>query len=491
MTDAPPPFDVEIEQAVLGACLVTPAVAERLRPLLAAAHFCDPLHQRLYDAILRMSELGGGITPLTLRAALRGDPGLDAVGDIEYLSTLAEAAPALPDIEGLAHVLIDLAIRRALIRAGNDIIDRAHHGPLQTPITHQMQDAERELETARDMWERGAGGRSVRQAGDIGAESVARAESDLRDGRERRHIIATGLAKLNEKIGGFSGPDLVLVAGRPGMGKSALAGYFARAAAGAGYPTLVFSKEMSADQWVERTQCDIDYSLKGSGERGIHYSRFRTGTLSNIEIERLAVANRELQSIPLDICDVGDLTIADVAGRARAFKAKHRAKLGLIVVDYLQIIGVDDSLRGRSREQEVSAIARGLKSIAKRLGWPVVAACAIGRAADKREESDRRPTLSELRESGSLEQEADLVLMPYRKSYYIRNRKPEDPGEIPAWRSELAMWEHRFEILGPKFRHGSAFTLDDLYCDMGSSAIRDEKPYHHASQEDLTGMLNG
>lgn len=472
-------FNVECEQALLGLLLVDNRQIDIAGALIEPRHFYDPLHQRIFETVLTLRP-EGNVTPLILNAHMRADAGLRELGALSYLGNLAEAAPSVPNVRELTNVLRELFARRELDRIGAAATEGAKS---DSPIRAEVAATIAAVDTLQ--------GELARRAEQLTAAGVA---SEVMQAVERGQTtklvqrVKTGLSLLDDEIGGLHGSDLIVVAGRSGMGKSALLGGVAVRAALAGFPTLVFSLEMKRHQWVERTICDLDYDAAPSP---LWYSKFRTGRLTREETGRAAqvVYDRLTPDLPLEICDDDTLNIHQIASRARAFRALHPT-LGLIVIDYLQIVAPAER-RDRSREQEVTAIVRGCKQMAKSLDWPVLAgAQLLTKTGDMNSTRDRKPTTADIRESGAIEFEADLVLTPFRKAFFVQNRRPEGgPGtsDYDAWKAELAACANRFELLGLKNRHGRPFELE-LFCDMAASAIRDFKPYK-PSDADLNADL--
>jgi replicative DNA helicase len=300
-------------------------------------------------------------------------------------------------------------------------------------------------------------------------------------------LLKTGLEPVDNELGGLRGGDMVLVMAATGLGKSSLLGCLALNAARARLPTIVFSLEMTREQWIERTVCDLAFEdCRYAGARTLWYSRIRNGHIEAGEMERFVIGAGKLQGLPLEIQDDGDLTIQQIATRARAFKARHgQAGLGLIVIDYAQIVTpVDDRA---NREQQVASVARGAKALAKQLGWPVVIGSQVNDNAANRSKDERRPQLGDTRESKALGQEADIALSPYRQAYFVQHRKPMDAvvGDSAwlAWKAELKACENRLDLLVLKNRHGRMVDIE-LWCDMGASAIRGEEPSFRTAEQE-------
>ena len=443
------PYDVDIEQALLGAILVDNYSLERVSNLLKPEHFYDPLHQRLYEAIERMWAKGHMVTPLTLKSLMEQDAGLAEVGGHAYLVSLARAAPALPNVKDYARILADLAMRRELIRIGEDIVNTAFEAPIDIGPAEQIEEAEKALYRVA---ERGRFGEGPLGFDVALAQAVTSAERALARGG---HIsgVPSGYTDLDALLGGLHSSDLIIVAGRPGMGKTALATNMAFHASrlwakdkadGAepkrGAPVLLFSLEMAASQLSARIL---------SEQTEIEMRKIRTGRFTDSEWDRFVRTAQVLGDLPLFIDDSGGISIAQIAARSR--RMKREKHIGLIVVDYLQL--VEASRRFENRVQEISDVTKGLKALAKELAVPVMALSQLSRGVDNRD--DKRPVLSDLRESGSIEQDADVVMFVYREEYYLKSREPEaGTSEYDQWVEKLERVHNRAEILVEKHRHG-------------------------------------
>ena len=473
MTDnasSPEQADVLIEQNLLGALILSGDYLPIAMSEIAAEHFFDPLHARIFQTLVDWSEDDDGrtVTPITLASAMRDDPGLAETGGANYLATLAMSAPALPNIRHLASIIRELALRREALQACEDAVEIIRR--TSQPVAKAL----RPVVVTADAASQLSGRSRPASAQAIAVDVMDRAERAYRG--EKPPSVTTGLRLFDDHIGGFQGGDFILIPGRPGQMKSALLGGFSLRAAMAGNPTLVFSLEMKSGQWVERNITDIDFD---TAIRPIAYQSFRKGNLTQEELERAAIAARTFHGLPLEICDADDLTIQDIASRARAFKVKHPGKLGLIVVDYLQIVTPSGG-KERSREQEVAFIARGHKRLAKALDWPVVAgAQLLNKGGDPRAvNKEQIPTLAAIRESGALEMEADIVFAPHRKAFYLRKNRPdvaEDDSEMIQWKADYRACRNHMKGYGLKFRHGAEFEID-LYVDPRSSSVRDQAP---------------
>lgn len=472
------PVEIDLEQAVLGACLINNRLIDVAAAELEPEQFFDPLHRRLFQMIVHLST-EGAVTPIILRSVMKIDPGVKEIGP-DYFFNLADAAPAMPDIPSMARLIREAAAKRELMQISEDTLADVLDGePNATAQSIADRTTDKLLNLGR------ATAKPLLSPYEIALSSLKRVE-DMAMGKPVP-LIKTGLSKLDEEIGGLRGGDLVLVPAKSGMGKSALMGTAALNVARGlqdvredlrrpPVPVIVFSLEMMREQWIERTVCDIDFD---TAPKPMWYSRIRNGRMSSEEISRYGEAMQALHGLPLEIHDDDDLTIQQIGVRARAFKAKHgNAPLGLVVIDYAQIVSPIDPRA--PREQQVAATARGAKALAKRLGWTVMLGSQVNEADAGRGKDEKRPQLSDTRESKSLGNEADIALSPFRPAYYVENRKPVEavPGDAAwlAWKAELSACAHRMELLALKNRHGRRFDLE-LYCDMGASAIRDAAPY--------------
>src|SRR5580658_262862 len=427
------PYDIDIEQALLGSVLVDNQALERLGPLIKPEHFYDPLHARIFETMNRAFERGSFVlTPLTLHAAMKADPGLVEVGGVAYLAGLAGAAPALPNVRDYARILHDLAVRRSLIRIGEDIVNTAYEAPTEKGPQVQIQEAEKALYAVSESSKYGEGPLDFHEALRRAVESAEAAQK--RGGRISG--VTSGFTDIDNLLGGLQPSDLLILAGRPGMGKSALGTNMAFNAARAfmqdvaaevelprGAPVLFFSLEMAAQQLSARIL---------SEQTEIEMWKIRNGRFSESEWEKFVLSMQELSSLPLYIDDTGGISIAQIAARAR--RMKREKKIGLIIIDYLQLI--EPTRRQENRVQEITEITKGLKNLAKELNVPVLALSQLSRGVESRD--DKRPVLSDLRESGSIEQDADVVMFVYREEYYLNNRQPKpNTPEHATWQIEM------------------------------------------------------
>ncbi len=448
------PANVEAEAALLGALMLDNRLAEDIGMKLKAHHFHEELHGRIYDAILKLTDKNMVANPVTLRPLFDGDEAMKEVGGPAYLATLTGSGAALIAAKDFAQQIYDLALLRALIGVGRDMVESALDTSDDVAPLEQIEKAEGELYKVA---EQGGADGKAKSFAEATREALETAERALNSGG---HLsgITTGLESLNGKIGGLHRSDLIIVAGRPGMGKSALGTNIGFAAAqrymrdiddgieasqSVGAPVALFSLEMSADQLATRILAE---------QSGISSENLRMGKISKAEFRQLARAAAELEKLPLYIDDTPGLTIA--ALRARARRLKRQKNVGMIVVDYLQLLQGTGRNSNENRVQEISEISRGLKQLAKELNVPVIGLSQLSRAVEQRE--DKRPQLSDLRESGSIEQDADIVLFIYREDYYLGARQPaDDHPDFAAWQEEMERAYGRAEVIVAKQRHGA------------------------------------
>ena len=459
------PQNVEAEAALLGALMIDNRLVEDVQMKLRPDHFFEPLHGRIYDAILRLADRNMVANPVTLRPTFEADEAMKELGGPAYLATLTGSGAAIIGARDFAAQIYDLALLRALIGVGRDLVEGALDTSEDVAPLQQIEKAETELYKVAEAG--GAEGKAKSFA-EATRDALQMAEKALNSGG---HLsgFTTGLEALNSKMGGLHKSDLIIVAGRPGMGKSALGTNMAFAAAqrflrdqedgiepakSAGAPAALFSLEMSADQLATRIL---------SEQSGITSENLRTGRISREEFRELARAAAELESLPLYIDDTPGLTIA--ALRTRARRLKRQKNIGLVVVDYLQLLQGTGKNGSENRVQEISEISRGLKQLAKELDVPVIGLSQLSRAVEQRE--DKRPQLSDLRESGSIEQDADIVLFIYREDYYLKGSEVEMPTPEEAqanldktskyneWKEKYDLAAGKAEVIVAKQRHGS------------------------------------
>jgi replicative DNA helicase len=448
------PANVEAEAALLGALMLDNRLVEDIGLKLKPHHFHEELHGRIYDSILKLTDKNMVANPVTLRPMFEADEAMKQVGGAGYLAGLTGSGATLIAAKDFAQQIYDLALLRALIGVGRDMVESALDTSDDVAPLEQIEKAEGELYKVA---EQGGADGKAKSFAEATRAALETAEKALNSGG---HLsgLTTGLETLNAKIGGLHNSDLIIVAGRPGMGKSALATNMGFAAArrylrdmeegqspekSGGAPVALFSLEMSADQLATRILAE---------QSGISSENLRMGKITKQEFRHLARAAAELESLPLYIDDTPGLTIA--ALRARARRLKRQKGIGLVIVDYLQLLQGTGRNGNDNRVNEISEISRGLKTLAKELNVPVIALSQLSRAVEQRE--DKRPQLSDLRESGSIEQDADIVLFIYREDYYLASSKPDDGDpDFAEWQEKMARVYELAEILVAKQRHGA------------------------------------
>ena len=453
------PHNLAAEAAVIGAILFDNNVHQRVSDYVSANDFYAPAHREIYAAAEALLQDGRVADGVTLREHFERNDQLAAIGGATYLGDLLDSAAFGPEVVDYARMIRDLALRRELIQIGGEIQGRALRPEQGQAGSAQVELAERAL---FDLAEKGAQARGFVDFGKAAHLSLAMAEAAFkRDGKIAG--IATHLNDLDQKLGGLHPSDLVILAGRPSMGKTSLATNIAfnaakayRAETGAdgsrktveGAIVAFFSLEMSSEQLATRIIAE---------RTGITSHRIRQGDLERQDFERIRDAVVELQNLPLHIDDTGGISINQLAARAR--RLQRTQGLNLIVIDYLQLLTPAGGKSSENRVQELTQITMALKALAKDLNVPVIALSQLSRQVEQRD--DKRPQLSDLRESGSIEQDADVVLFVFRESYYLeRTEPPSDPND-PSSSEKWAQWRERMdqvygtaEVIIGKQRHG-------------------------------------
>lgn len=461
------PWDIDVEMAVLGTMLRHNAQIDVACADIVSEFFYDPLHARLFDMLVALRADGDAITPLILHSTVKSDPGVIETGGQAYFDALFASAPAIPNMRDWARILADLALRRDLRKIA-DVLKAAATSPPSEITGRQAADQATEalLNVGR------ASAKPILSVREVAMQAI----KEIEDARAGIPIpqVPSGIKVLDKKIGGFRGSDLIIIPAKSAMGKTSLMGAIALNTARAGYPTLFFSLEMSAQQLAQRMVCALDFETAPSP---MYYSSVRNHRLTDGQIARYITAADKTDGIPLEIVDEPGLTMQQIFARARAFKAKHGNKLGIVFGDYMQKVGAENPQE--SRERQVNNNAGAAKNMAKYLGWPVVFGSQMNEDDKARGSTDRRPQPGDVRESRGIQHEADLMLSPWWPAYWQRMAKPADsrPGD-PAyekWSDELAAIIHHFELLGIKYRHGNTFDVE-CYVEMGSAAIMDEEP---------------
>ncbi len=455
------PHNLEAEMALLGAFLVNNAALDKVSMFLKAEHFSEGLHGRLYATISEMIGRGHVVSPVTLVPYYRDDPAMAELGGVSaYLGKLAAMAAPIINVEEYAREVYELARRRTLIDIGSDLVVEARSPDPGVTVSDIIEKTEKALYEVAEESRFGQGfvafSEAMKEAIDM-ANAAYQRDGGLSG-------ISTGLKDLDEKLGGLQPSDLIVLAGRPAMGKTALATNIAYNVARAyrpgqdalGNPHAVeggvvafFSLEMSAEQLATRII---------ASEAGIPSNDIRRGRITEEQFKALVDISAEIDRLPLFIDDTGGLTIAQVAARARRIKRQHG--LGLIVIDYLQLLAGSSRRAMEGRVQEVTEITTGLKALAKELNVPIIALSQLSRQVEARD--DKRPQLADLRESGSIEQDADVVLFLYREEYYLERRKPDESEaeKFTKWQEKMEKVHGTAEIIIAKQRHGPTGTVE-------------------------------
>lgn len=454
-----PPGNYEAEMGLLGAILINNRAYERVSDYLLPEHFADPLHGRIYEACSTLIERGQRADPTTLKHFFDNDDSYAEVGGGEYLARLAADAVTIINAADYGNLIHDLHLRRELIDLGTEVVNEAYGADLDQPATQQIEAAEQKLYDLATTGDH--------EGGFVPFTQSMKAVIDTAQAAFKRGGpagVTTGFHRLDLQLGGLHKSDLIILAGRPSMGKTALATNIAFNVAkraveetedgdnpSAHSSTIgFFSLEMSSEQLANRILAE---------EAGTQSDKIRKGELSNREFEKLVHATQKLQKAPFFIDDTPALSVSALRTRARRLKRQHG--LGVIVVDYLQLLQGSSAKRNENRVQEISEITRGLKTLAKELDVPVVALSQLSRAVEQRE--DKRPQLADLRESGTIEQDADVVMFIYREEYYLERAEPgrhadEDSqkyGERYArWEENKSAVEGKAEVIIAKQRHG-------------------------------------
>jgi replicative DNA helicase len=442
------PHSIEAEQQLLGAILTNNDIFDRVAAIIGPKHFYDPVHARIFETAATRISKNALASPVTLKTFLEDDEGLKELGGPAYLARLAGAAISAFAARDYAQMIYDLAVRRELIQVGRNIADKAAKVDVDSEPKDQIVEAEQALYALAEQG-----------TTDQGFQSFLRAVTDAVN---MANAVSTGLIDLDKKLGGLHKSDLLILAGRPSMGKTSLATNIAFNVAKAykkgilpdgtegavdGGVVGFYSLEMSAEQLAARI-------LSEAAE--VPSEQIRRGDMTETEFRRFVDAAKSLEACPLFIDDTPALPIAQLAARARRLKRTHG--LDVLIVDYLQL--VRGTGRSENRVNEISEITMGLKAIAKELNIPVIALSQLSRQVESRE--DKRPQLSDLRESGSIEQDADVVMFVFREEYYKEREKPGDHEmeKMATWQEEMERLHGKAEVVIGKQRHGPIGTVE-------------------------------
>ena len=451
------PVSLDSEQALLGAILFDNEIFYRVSSFLKAEHFFDPVHQLIFTACGDLISSGRLASPVTIDAYLASAQGYRAGGK-RYLEQLAANVPSTAGAGDYAKIVFDLSVCRGLMAIGSEMAERAKIATLEDHPSQQLQDAEQALYKLAETGKYGGGFKSFRSAI---TEAIELANAAVkRDGGLAG--VSSGLRDLDRMMGGLHPSDLIILAGRPSMGKTSLATNIAVNAAKAhraerqpdgamktvdGAIVGFFSLEMSAEQLATRIISEF---------AEVPSEKIRRGEVDQDQFDKIYHAARQLEKLPLFIDDTGGISIGQLAARARRLKRQHG--LDLLVVDYLQLL-TGSGRRNDGRVQEITEISQGLKALAKELEVPVIALSQLSRQVESRD--DKRPQLSDLRESGSIEQDADVVLFVFREKYYLSRAEPREGTEDHTkWLARLGEVGDTAEVIIGKQRHGPIGKVD-------------------------------
>ena len=445
------PQNIEAEQSLIGSVLFDNKVLEDLPTNFATRHFFDPLHATIFDACIFLIDNGRLADPLTLKSYLKQDD-LQRDMDIEkYLSELREGVVSLSKAKFYAEEIRNCHIRRSLIRIGDELINKSVNPTLDVTPDQEISNTEEQLYNLAE--------KDQINSGPLDFKSVlASATNQINEAYNRKGKLSgidTGFSGLNRQLGGLNKSDLLVLAGRPAMGKTALATNIGFNAAKSSKlekneSILIFSLEMSAEQLAQRILAE---------QSTIDSHKLRSGDLNETEFSKLVSTQNDILNLPFFIDDTPAISVGQIASRARRLKRTHG--LSVIIIDYIQLIQGSKASEAQGRVQEVSNITRGLKSLAKELNVPILALSQLSRAVEQRE--DKRPILADLRESGSIEQDADVVMFVYREEYYLDKSEPTQRDNenqesfnerFLKWQDRRNMAEGKAEIIISKQRHG-------------------------------------
>ena len=439
------PCNIEAEQAVIGSILVSNDIYDEISPIVDAEKFFDPIHSKIFEAITNLINKGLLANPITLKNHFENNEGLKELGGQEYLIKITKYSTSAKQAIDYANIVQEMHVRRELIKISETVLDEASSESQITTSGEQMiQNAEKSL---FDLAERGHFNQSIMKFETALQQTISMAKSAYQN-EEGIVGVPTGLTDLDNRLGGMHKQDLIIIAGRPSMGKTALATNIAFNAAkniekkGSKSTVAFFSLEMSSEQLSTRIL---------SEQSRIRSNDIRRGKVSEKEFEKFIETSKNIYELPLYIDETPAITIAAISNRSR--RIKRLFGLDLIVIDYIQLMK-SAGKKEYNRVQEVSEITQGLKALAKELDVPVLALSQLSRAVEQRGD-DKKPQLSDLRESGSIEQDADVVMFVYREAYYLERKEPTLGSiEHAEWQQKMNEISSLAEIIISKQRHG-------------------------------------
>tara|TARA_B100000963_G_scaffold146964_1_gene127976 strand:+ start:22020 stop:23444 length:1425 start_codon:yes stop_codon:yes gene_type:complete len=442
------PSNIEAEQALLGSILVNNDIIDEIANIINSTSFYDPAHTKIYEVIEILNNKGMIANPITLKNYFEKDDMLDEVGGTEYLVKLTRFSSSTKQAIDYAKVVHEMYLRRELVLISDDL----SHETLNTKENNAEQIIEKTEKSLFDLAERGSFSQSYLKFNKALDQTIEMATLAMKNDRGIVGV-PTGLTELDEKLGGLHKSDLVILAGRPSMGKTALATNIAYHAA----QQLMSRQEKSSVAFFSLEMSSEQLSTRILSEQArIKSDDIRRGKVTEEEINRYIETSRNIYNLPLFIDETPAITIATLSNRAR--RIKRLFGLSLIVVDYIQLMRASNLLRNDGRVQEVSEITQGLKALAKELSVPVLALSQLSRAVEQRD--DKQPQLADLRESGSIEQDADVVMFVYREEYYLERKQPKLGSiEHAEWQSKMNDVNGLADIILGKQRHGPTGTV--------------------------------
>ncbi len=434
------PNNIEAEQSVIGSILLTNEIFDDVSLIISSKNFYDPVHKKIFEALEKLIYGGLLANPITLKNYFEKEK--DELNIPEYLVKITKFSTSSRQAIEYSKLIFDLFVKRELIKISGDIIDQAKLSDLETDGQKIIENYEKSL---FDLAEKGSFGSSLIKFDEAMRQTIEMASNAFKN-EEGIVGVPTGLRDLDDKLGGLHKSDLVIIAGRPSMGKTALATNIAFNAAkkiqenGERSSIAFFSLEMSSEQLSTRILAE---------QSRIKSNDIRRGKISDEQFDKFIETSKDISELPLYIDETPAITIAALSNRARRIKRLYG--LDMVVIDYIQLMRATNSNNGRV--QEISEITQGLKALAKELAVPVLALSQLSRAVEQRD--DKKPQLSDLRESGSIEQDADVVMFVFREAYYLQGKEPRPATvEHAEWQAKMNEVSHLAELIIQKQRHG-------------------------------------
>ena len=434
------PNNIEAEQSVIGSILLTNEIFDEVSLIVSSKNFYDPIHKRIFEALEKLIYGGLLANPITLKNYFEKEK--DDLNIPEYLVKITKFSTSSRQALEYSKLIFDLYVKRELIKISGEIIDQAKLNDLGTDGQRIIENYEKSL---FDLAEKGSFNSSIVRFDEAMKQTIEMASNAYKN-EEGIVGVPTGLRDLDDKLGGLHKSDLVIIAGRPSMGKTALATNIAFNAAkkiqenGEKSTIAFFSLEMSSEQLSTRILAE---------QSRIKSNDIRRGKISEDQFDKFIETSKDISELPLYIDETPAISIAALSNRARRIKRLYG--LDMVVIDYIQLMRATNSNNGRV--QEISEITQGLKALAKELAVPVLALSQLSRAVEQRD--DKKPQLSDLRESGSIEQDADVVMFVYREAYYLQGKEPRPATvEHAEWQAKMNEVSHLAELIIQKQRHG-------------------------------------